>query len=87
MITKNDCLLLLADIEEDCSDKDILKEMVKKVSLSHNVTIDVLDFINKNKPKANTEQNVIKQSELLQKEPQQERKATQQKKQTRSRNR
>ena len=50
MITKNDCLLLLADIEEDCSDKDILKEMVKKVSLSHNVTIDVLDFINKNKP-------------------------------------
>lgn len=50
MITKNDCLLLLADIEENCSDKDILKEMVKKVSLSHNVTIDVLDFINKNKP-------------------------------------
>lgn len=50
MITKNDCLLLLADIEDNYSNKDILNEMVKKVSLSHNVTIDVLDFINKNKP-------------------------------------
>lgn len=50
MITKNDCLLLLADIEDICQDKEKLNEMVKKTSISHNVNIEVLEFINKHKP-------------------------------------
>lgn len=50
MITKNDCLLLLADIEDICQDKKKLNEIVKKTSISHNVNIEVLEFINKYKP-------------------------------------
>lgn len=50
MITKNDCLLLLADIENICQDKEKLNEIVKKTSISHTVSIEVLEFINKHKP-------------------------------------
>lgn len=46
MITKNDCLLLLSDIEESGVDT---KEMTLKVLNTNSIPLDVLEFIHKNK--------------------------------------
>ena len=46
-ITRQDCLVLLADLKEKGIDT---KDILKKVVLSNDVSIDVVDFINQNRP-------------------------------------
>ena len=47
MVTRNDCLLLLAELSEKGFDT---KPYIEKTLRSSNVDIDVLKFINKNRP-------------------------------------
>lgn len=48
MITRNDCLLLLAELQENKNiDPILIKEMTRKTVVSNTVDISVLDFINK----------------------------------------
>lgn len=46
MITKNDCLLLLADIENNGIDT---RDITKKLLSSNSIPLDVLEFINNNR--------------------------------------
>ena len=46
-ITKKDCLVLLNSLKEDGID---VTEMTKKAALSKDVSIEVVQFINKNRP-------------------------------------
>ena len=46
-ITKKDCLVLLNSLKEDGID---VTEMTKKAALSKDVSIEVIQFINKNRP-------------------------------------
>lgn len=46
-ITKQDCLVLLADIKDKGVDT---KEALKKVVSTPDVSLEVIDFINKNRP-------------------------------------
>lgn len=50
MITKNDCLLLLTEIEDYTKDKKELSEITQKVITSNNISIEVLKYINKFRP-------------------------------------
>ena len=46
-ITKRDCLVLLGSLKQDGLD---VSEMTKKATLSQDVSLEVIDFINKNRP-------------------------------------
>lgn len=46
-ITKQDCLVLLNDIKESGVD---VKEMTKKVVISKEVSLEIIDFINQSRP-------------------------------------
>lgn len=49
MITKNDCLLLLSELEDNGVNKEELEQVTHKLILSKDVNLEVLDFINKHR--------------------------------------
>lgn len=46
-ITKQDCLVLLSQLKKDGIDT---AEMSRKAAMQKDVSLDVIDFINKNRP-------------------------------------
>lgn len=51
MLTRNDCLLLITDIELDNSiDKEELENIKRQIIHSNSISIDVLKFVNRYRP-------------------------------------